>query len=60
MLSLAQLNSDKFRKQVGRFDIREAVREVMTIQQSKADFFNIQLTAEFLGFGNDYNVCTDE
>ena len=41
MLSLAQIESSKFRKIVSVFDIRESVKEVMEIQREKADYNKI-------------------
>ena len=41
MLSLAQLNSDKFRKELCNFDIRDAVNEIMTIQKEKVNYQGI-------------------
>jgi len=38
MLSLTQINSNNFRKNISNFDIRNAVQEIMQIQQEKADF----------------------
>ena len=32
MLSLAQINSNKFRKNCSKFDVRETIREIMQIQ----------------------------
>ena len=50
MLLLAQINEGKFRKECSNFDIREAVKEIMRIQQDKADFKDITFTCEFNGF----------
>ena len=39
MLSLAQINNPgKFRKNCSVFNLKDAVKEIMDIQQSKADF----------------------
>ena len=60
MISLAQLNSDKFRKEMCNFDIREAVNEVMSIQKEKVSYLGIQLKASFVGFCENFIVCTDQ
>ena len=59
MLSLSQINSDKFRKNSSNIDIRKTVNEIITILQEKADFNNIRIKAEF-DFDDKYLVCTDE
>jgi len=53
MLSFAQINGGKFRKEIRSFDIREAVKEVMMIQQNKADVMGISLDCEFFNFDSD-------
>ena len=60
MLSLAQLESSKFRKTISVFDIRESVHEVMDIQREKADFNKISFTVQFLNFFEKYLVSADE
>ena len=50
MLLLAQINEGKFRKECSNFDIRDAVKEIMMIQQEKADFKDITFSCEFIGF----------
>ena len=59
MLSLAQIEKDKFRINLSTFDVREAVAEVVSIQKDKADFNQIRLSQEFSGFMGEYFVCTD-
>ena len=41
LLSLSQIEKGTFRKTVSRFDVREAIEEVMTIQRDKAESKNI-------------------
>jgi len=50
MLSLAQINSDKFRKDCCNFNIKQTVEEVMKIQKHKADTMQISVVAEFVSF----------
>ena len=60
MLSLAQINQpSKFRKNFSKFDIKEAIKEVMEIQQEKADYQSIKLESFFTGFNDNYKVCSD-
>ena len=59
MLSLSQINSDKFRKNCSNIDIRKTVNEIIAIQQEKADFNSIKIKTEF-DFDDKYLVCTDE
>ena len=60
MLTLAQIESSKFRLNVVAFDIREAVKEVMDIQMEKATFNRIRFSSQFKGFEDGYVVSTDE
>lgn len=60
MLSLAQIESSKFRKTLSVMDIRETVKEIMDIQQEKADFNQISFTVQFMNFFDKFHVCTDE
>ena len=62
MLSLAQINSDKFRKDISHINVRETIEKVMDIQMYKAQTIGINLTAEFIGFEErqSYLVSTDE
>ena len=60
MLSLAQINSNKFRKNFSNFDIQKSVEEVMKIQMDKADFSSINFKAEFINFDNNFIISTDE
>ena len=59
MISLSQIESDKFRKNCGNMDVQKSVNYIMAIQQTKADFNNISLNAKFINFDN-YMVCTDQ
>jgi len=60
MLSLAQINNNKFRKNFSNFDIRKSVEEVMTIQMDKAKYNSIIFKAEYRNFDNDFIISTDE
>mmetsp|Transcript_12541 Transcript_12541/g.21114 ORF Transcript_12541/g.21114 Transcript_12541/m.21114 type:complete len:408 (-) Transcript_12541:644-1867(-) len=50
MLDFARLKQDKFVKEVKTFDIREAVQEIVEIQQYQADRLGIALETEFRNF----------
>jgi signal transduction histidine kinase len=60
MLSLAQINSNTFRKNFSIFDVRESVSEVMQIQQDRATFNQITFRVEFKGFNGNFLIHTDE
>ena len=63
LLTFAQINGGKFRKNLSNFDIQKAIKEIMMIQQEKADFMNIKLTSVFIDFPSadtKYILCTDE
>ena len=60
MLTLAQIESNKFRINIVSFDIREAVLEVMEIQKEKASFNRITFTSEYEGFHNGFIIESDE
>jgi signal transduction histidine kinase len=47
LLDYAQIKAGKFRMNLKRFDIRKTVKEVIEIQQQKADAKNINLKCEF-------------
>ena len=53
LLSLAQIERGNFRKSKVRFDLREAVDEIMKIQKQKADSKNIVLTQQLVGFEDE-------
>lgn len=60
MLSLAQLNSKKFRKNVTNIDIRSTVEDIMKVQMQKAETIGVGLRASFKGFDDQFLVATDE
>ena len=62
MLSLAQLNSSKFRKEFCLFDIRDSIQEIMNIQKQKVEMQGVTLVANYQGFDKeeDFFVFTDE
>ena len=47
LLDFAQLNNDKFRKDISRFDLREAIQEVFSIQEEKAIMQDIKLNIRY-------------
>ena len=59
MLTFAQISKGKFRKNCGRFDIREAVEEILLIQREKAEFMEINLKAVYIGFKGNFFINTD-
>ena len=60
MLTLAQIESSKFRVNSSVFDIRSVVSEIMSLQQDKATVNEVKFTAEYKGFEDGFMVCTDE
>jgi signal transduction histidine kinase len=61
VLCLSQIEKGVFRQQISKFDVREAIEEVILIQRDKAEFQNINLHALFSGFEDDnYMICTDK
>ena len=60
MLSLAQINSNKFRKNTSIFNIKDTVEEVVSIQKEKMDARDITLTTKYVGFSGNYLICTDQ
>ena len=60
MLAYAQINGGKFRQVITKFDIRQAVQEVMSIQKDKARFNEVALTCEFHNLENVVLICTDK
>jgi len=60
MLSLAQINNNKFRKNFSNFDIRKSVKEVMKMQMDKANYSSIVFKTEFINFDNNFIISTDE
>ena len=61
LLSLSQIEKNKFRKNESKFCLREAVEEVIRIQQDKINQNQLQVKTEFLGFRTgDYAVITDK
>jgi signal transduction histidine kinase len=56
ILDFAQIKSGKFRKNYKKFDIRESVKKIMSIQEKKAKDKGIKLIAEFVNFSNDLDL----
>lgn len=50
LLDFAQLKSGKFRKNISCFSIYEAIKEVESIQEEKAEFLGIELLTIWEGF----------
>lgn len=60
ILGLAQIQTGKFSKILNEFNIMEAVREIISVQQFKANSKRVSLRSSFCGFeGSNYNVKTD-
>ena len=53
LLDYAQIRSDKFRKVLGHFNIRNSIEKVMCIQRQKATDQNLQFEAEFVNIGQE-------
>jgi len=60
MLSLAQINSKKFRKDNSNINLKDTIEEVMMIQAYKAESFKIDMQTQFIGFPEKPIVCTDQ
>jgi signal transduction histidine kinase len=60
MLSLAQINEQKFRKNLSIFDIQKSIEEVMLITKHRAEYSGLKTKLIFKGFENKQMVCTDE
>ena len=53
MLDYGQIKSGKFRKKFTTFNVRELIREVISIQKRQADEKNIDLYATFKSISDD-------
>ena len=62
LLDMAQIKSDKFRKNISTFDIKNSIRAILSIQRLKAKEKNVQLPIEFVGMDSPetYLVTSDE
>lgn len=63
ILSLSQINSSKFRKNISMFDLKSAISEVIAIQKHKAEMLEINLESAFENFSEMHGkilICTDE
>jgi signal transduction histidine kinase len=47
LLDYSQIKSGKFRKNINKFNIRDSIEEVMSIQRSKADEQGINFLSTF-------------
>lgn len=59
LLCLAQIEKGTFRKNISKFNLREAIEEIITVQQDKANSKNITVTCHVVGFQDDL-VVTDK
>ena len=61
LLDYAQIKSNKFRKNIESFDIRNAIKTVMSIQKKRAEEKNIDFVTKFINI-DDKNclIHTDE
>ena len=48
MLDYSQIKSGKFRKNITRFDIREAIKQVMDMQRARAQELGLDFFSTFL------------
>jgi signal transduction histidine kinase len=62
MLSLSQIREvGQLRKNCSVFGIRQAVAEIMELQQDKALYLGVEFSSRFEGFdGDNYLICTDK
>lgn len=56
---MAQINKGTFRKNIGKFSLKQAIQEVMSIQQQKADFRQISLVVRFDEIPENTEISTD-
>lgn len=61
LLCLSQIEKGTFRKNISRFNLEEAVEEILYIQKEKADFKEINVEVIYIGFpGNNFEIVTDK
>lgn len=61
LLCLAQIENGTFRKSISKFNLREAIAEVITIQKQKAEALGIYIYMHFIGFRDgNVDVITDK
>lgn len=53
LLCLAQIEQGTFNKIISKFDVREAINEVIKIQQDKIKSKNLKILTQFSGFENE-------
>jgi len=58
ILDFAQLKSGMFRKNCQKFNLEDAINEVILVQKMKAEFLGVKLYSVFEGFYN-YMICSD-
>lgn len=60
MLDLSQINSGVLRKDISKFDLKEAIQEMINIQAFKADACGVNLSIKMKKFWrSEYLVCSD-
>ena len=60
MLDLSQINSGVLRKDISKFNLKEALSEIISIQQMKADVCGVNLSIDMKQFlREDYTVYSD-
>ena len=52
LLDYSQLKNGKFRKNISKFNVKEAVEMVIALQRRQAMYKNISLTAEFINISD--------
>ena len=60
LLDYAQIKAGKFRKNIEKFDIREAIENVMSIQKQKAESLKIQFFPTFYNFQESNQINQNE
>ena len=58
ILDFAQLKSGMFRKNCKKFNLEDAINEVILVQKMKAEYLGVKLYCVFEGFSN-YMICSD-
>ena len=61
ILDYTILNEDNsnFQKHISVFDVREAVNQILQLQEDKIEMKKIQIVKTFNGFDEQYKVKTD-
>ena len=59
LLCMAQIDKGTFRKNVGRFNLYDAINEIVTIQKQKAEHRRVTVNIELVGMDQTTQITTD-